>query len=477
MNDSEALNDFGDGLYDGISSSMEENAGPLYAGENRMQRVSSNCTNSPVSRSATSPGKLFTWAGMYDTECVFRVRFSSVQCRNLDARKLRGTSDPFVEFAWGSSEQFSTPILKGELNPMWKGWLHAFEFNSTVAALKEQCLKIAVYSNRKFASKSLIGTAEIDLFTIATGAVHHDHMLIGSDAGRIVFNCYMEQFSDWEINVDNISVALPAIRNELDRPEGHDFQEDASLPLQKYAVSYFCTMGTNETFHMTNKLKHVDPTKKITFQEDKELSEGAIARLKLLSRKATSHRHGPNNDDDDKDTGAPVGVNWNLENDQLPKITRFSTFDELMSGTMKLEIRCLTVGRGQMSINPENRFLQTLNAYEKERATAGQPIRFSDDIRNTFLFGQSWLSLEKLFEDAVQERLRSPNPILEYGDSNSITVTAPFEQSLALKGHQCGYVYGTFVFTKVPNVRQLRCGVISENGVSASSSVIVGVAK
>ncbi|GMF47287.1 unnamed protein product [Phytophthora fragariaefolia] len=54
-------------------------------------------------------------------------------------------------------------------------------------------------------------------------------------------------------------------------------------------------------------------------------------------------------------------------------------------------------------------------------------------------------------------------------------VTSRFEQSLTLKGHQVGVIYGTILFKRIPDVRQLRCGVNSENGISSSSSVIVGV--
>jgi molybdopterin converting factor small subunit len=103
-------------------------------------------------------------------------------------------------------------------------------------------------------------------------------------------------------------------------------------------------------------------------------------------------------------------------------------------------------------------------------------IQFDDEIRNTVLFGQTWLSLEKIFEDALQERLkRKADGTLENGLGLSENfITSKFEQSLTLKGHQVGVIYGTILFKKIPDVRQLRCGVNSENGISSSSSVIVG---
>ncbi|RHZ02274.1 hypothetical protein DYB31_013866, partial [Aphanomyces astaci] len=103
------------------------------------------------------------------------------------------------------------------------------------------------------------------------------------------------------------------------------------------------------------------------------------------------------------------------------------------------------------------------------------------ELQNTVLFGQSWLSLEKLFEDALQERLRRRTDSKDMDDVASklnpleaSSLTSKFEQNLTLKGHQVGVVYGTVLFTKIPDVRQLRSGVISENGISSSSSVIVG---
>ena len=414
--------------------------------------------HSRASPQKASPKFNFTWPGIYDTECIFRVRISGVQCRNLEARKFRGTSDPFVEFLWAPDEEFTstgeknvpfvTPVIKRELNPTWKGVTFSFEYKSTVGALKNKMLRIAVYSSRTFQSKSLIGHTEIDMYTIATGAVHHDHNLKGCDSGRIVFNCYMEQFSDWTIGIDEIGLAIPAYQDEFDRPEGHDFQEDADLPLQKYAVSYKCTIGMNETFYMTNRLKQAVTG---TFNN---LSFPAMARLKVLASRKT-------------DESDPVGVKWASDQDTLPDILRYSTFDELMSATIKLEIRSLMTGRGQMTMNQDNGFIHLLQNYAKEHN-----IDFHPDLVNTTLFGQSWLSLEKLFEDAMQEKMKNGNSF-----EHMASLRSTFEQSLALKGHQCGFVYGTVVFHKIPNVRQLRSGVISEHGVSASSSVIVGLPK
>ena len=74
----------------------------------------------------TSPKINFSWPGIHDTDCIFRVRISGVQCRNLEARKFRGTSDPFVEFYWAPNEEFAsngeknepfvTPVIKNDLN-------------------------------------------------------------------------------------------------------------------------------------------------------------------------------------------------------------------------------------------------------------------------------------------------------------------------------------------------------------------------
>lgn len=115
-----------------------------------------------------------------------------------------------------------------------------------------------------------------------------------------------------------------------------------------------------------------------------------------------------------------------------------------------------------------------------EQAAPPQDAKFDDEIRNTLLFGQTWLSLEKSFEDALQERIKrklDADPALGLnglGFSDNF-VTSKFEQSLTLKGHQVAVIYGTILFKKIPDVRQLRCGVISEAGISSSSSVIVGV--
>ncbi|KAI9908095.1 hypothetical protein PsorP6_003151 [Peronosclerospora sorghi] len=421
-----------------------------------------------------------------DEECLFRVRISGIQCRNLQGRRLSGKSDPFVEFYWDDDDEkapYVTPIIKGDLNPNYKGVLIAFEYRASLRALSTKKLVVKVFSNRTFQAKSLIGETSVDLWSIATGPVHHDHHLIGCDNGRVVFNCYMEQCSEWNISVSDVGVMMPAIANELDRPEGHDFQEDASLPLKKFGVSYKCTIGTNERFYMGNTLKHAI---KREIGEIQEVSFQSLARLAVLSSRVSIPNIQAKNEagaDDDfaGDTllaQDPIGVGWTSSSDYLPPITRYSTFDELMSATLTLE---LLVGRGQMSTDPDGGFLSLLEKYKKETlaTTPKASVHFDDEIENTILFGQTWLSLEKIFEDALQERIKKK---YEAG-SDKVTkglglaepfVTSKFEQSLTLKGHQVGVIYGTILFKRIPDVRQLRCGVNSENGISSSSSVIVG---
>ena len=178
-----------------------------------------------------------------------------------------------------------------------------------------------------------------------------------------------------------------------------------------------------------------------------------------------------------------MGANWKRTEDFLPSIVRYSTFDELMSGTLKLEIRGNMTGRGQIT-STDSRFVQSLNDYIADLKEEGgikvvlPPGRevYDDDIWNTFLFGQSWISLEKLFEDAMS----APHNTIEVdgqGTAQLSSMSCTFQEKLALAGHMRGYVFGTVVFTKLPNVRQKRSGVISENGTSASSSVIVGMGK
>lgn len=438
------------------------------------------------------------------TDCIFRIRISGIQCRNLQPRKFRGTSDPFVEFYWANmDEPCVTPILKNELNPTWKGIIFTWEYCATITELKEQKLIAKVYSDRTLKSKSLIGSTEIDLYTIATGPVHHDHHLQGCETGRLVFNCYMEQYDNWDIGVADVGIYLPAISDDLHPYEGHDFQEDASLPLQKYAINYKCTIGMNETFYIGNSLK---PAMK---KEYLELSSPSQKRFNALKRKVQSSSGSTGASSSNSSSAAPnspsskskskskkssasssaeennkniIGVNWTEEEDALPNITRYSTFDEFMSATLKLEIRSFVGGRGEMSIDSDMAFILLLEKYQKEQAEVGEHICLHEDLPNTNLFGQCWLSFECLFEDAIQEHGRRgkygkslKNNAKENQSQNPQWITSRFEQSLELKGHHCGFMYGTIIFKKIPVLRQLRSGVISEHGMRSSSSVIVGL--
>jgi hypothetical protein len=318
-------------------------------------------TNSRPNSPAKSPKLLrsiFDDQGLMssDVECIFRVRISGIQCRNLESRKFSGKSDPFVEFYWDDIPvPFTTPIIKGDLNPTFKGVTIAFEYKQSISLLKEKKLSVKVFSNRTFQNKTLIGSAVVDLLTVAAGPVHHDHHLTGCVNGRVVFNCYMEQCNHWTICVSDVGLMMPAMGNELDRPEGHDFQEDSSLPLKKYAVSYKCTIGTSETFHMGNTLKHAE---RVPFEKVEQISFQALARLKVLasrsmSRSIASHEDPStnvnvsgcvppapsSNDHNAAVLEEPISVVWTSAMDNLPPITRYSTFDELMSATLKLEVK------------------------------------------------------------------------------------------------------------------------------------------
>jgi hypothetical protein len=291
----------------------------------------------------------FSVDGKNDAECLFRVRISGIQCRNLQGRKFSGKSDPFVEFYWDDPSEkapYTTPVIKGDLNPNYKGLLIAFEYKTSLGDLSKKFLVVKVYSSRTFQSKTLIGSAKVDLWSVATGPVHHDHHLMGCDNGRIVFNCYMEQCNNWNISVSDVGVMMPALANELDRPEGHDFQEDASLPLKKFGVSYKCTIGTSETFYMGNTLKNAD---KRSISDVNEVSFQSLARLAVLSsRVSRPHAQqlpaGSLEEDGGQDplvAEDPLCVEWSSVADYLPAITRYSTFDELMSATLTLEVLIL----------------------------------------------------------------------------------------------------------------------------------------
>ncbi|KAF1775180.1 O-GlcNAc transferase, C-terminal [Phytophthora cactorum] len=219
----------------------------------------------------------------------------------------------FASDLWYSVPQ--PPGTEADLNPNYKGVLIAFEYKAPLNALPKRILSVKVFSNRKFHSKHLIGQTQVDLWTV----------------------------SEWNISVSDVGVMMPAIANELDRPEGHDFQEDASLPLKKFGVSYKCTIGTNEKFYMGNKLKHAI---KRELGDIHEVSFQSLARLAVLSSRVSRPNTQPKGDTGAEDEAAtdslvaqdPMGVEWATSSDYLPPITRYSTFDELMSANLTLEV-------------------------------------------------------------------------------------------------------------------------------------------
>ncbi|KAJ5080584.1 tricalbin-1-related [Anaeramoeba ignava] len=138
----------------------------------------------------------------------FNVKMSNFSGSGLIACDRSGTSDPFLKITFDSTKHFQTEVIKKTLEPQWK-FENEFTYDTyTPERLNSKYFKIECWDWNKVEKAELMGSFSMNLWNIATGPKHIDHLLRlrGKPAGRISLDIEMIQKSDVIMNFEEVNV-------------------------------------------------------------------------------------------------------------------------------------------------------------------------------------------------------------------------------------------------------------------------------
>jgi hypothetical protein len=92
---------------------------------------------------------------------------------------------------------------------VWKFALEFFYETRYASKLDKKVFKLDVFDYDRVGSNDLIGSASVDLYTLATGPVYHELVLRdgGKPSGRLQFHCEFELYSEIEVTLSNVKIA------------------------------------------------------------------------------------------------------------------------------------------------------------------------------------------------------------------------------------------------------------------------------
>mmetsp|Transcript_21076 Transcript_21076/g.33993 ORF Transcript_21076/g.33993 Transcript_21076/m.33993 type:complete len:746 (+) Transcript_21076:109-2346(+) len=149
---------------------------------------------------------------------AFKVTISNVRCFNLrhpsELKDVDSTVDAFVEFTWpGRGKTCVTPKKLNEKNPVYENWTKQFFYTTRFPEqLQARKLSVVVIDWNRWKSNTIMGRAEVDLATIATGPTSHYLSIRNNDGdlmGKIYFQVEMEELVR-TMKLQLFDVELPA---------------------------------------------------------------------------------------------------------------------------------------------------------------------------------------------------------------------------------------------------------------------------
>jgi len=139
----------------------------------------------------------------------FRVLIGNFSCKGLPAADSNGLSDPYIVGDFDNYRTFKTPKINKTLNPVWTDFSTQFFYETKYGRkLHLKFLKFDVYDHDMFSKDDYLGQAKIDLYTLATGPIHHELTLKdgSKDAGIIRFDVRMEEYSEVTVSWSSIRI-------------------------------------------------------------------------------------------------------------------------------------------------------------------------------------------------------------------------------------------------------------------------------
>jgi len=434
-------------------------------------------------------------------EARYEVVMSHVKARGSVLSQRRCSF--VVCFEWDGEEQnlegTSGGPSGGEYN--WPG-LARFMHCDSERKRKETssgllCVKLIAVRHHHFraAEKWLVGDARVSLDEVLRGPVHHTLALkatkkcgpgngaFGSEVARISYNCRVTQFATWKLQLSELEFDFdPAAGNAAgdtdeagtdEKAKVESKTEDPSLKLvidmeENSGVGLAQVPLITEPLVVSGEQGEIkvdptaDPTRRMVLQY--QLHDLDKPQPRKFESKAWPCPH----------VNAQRGTlhaSWHAK-DLLPveseEPTRFRSF---LSGNLSFhmyEIRC---DRGA----PKTPTVDNLEASSPGGRTRSTDVIkcLSDEGR---LLGETWIPIEQLFE-IVQT---SQDKAAELCKCNADTGMKKHPGSVAFNkivrryGNQVGRVRGVICFGQVPGAVQLGYGVLTEEGFSLTTPLVMG---
>ncbi|KAJ5072776.1 c2 domain-containing protein [Anaeramoeba ignava] len=141
----------------------------------------------------------------------FHVKLANFKGHNLLATDRNGKSDPYLKVNFDNNKHYKTKTIKKNLNPIWDDFEAEFDYDTVKPdRLAQKVLKVECYDHDRFGSDDKMGSHSIDLWSLATGPSHIDHLLRekGKPVGRLEYDVFMENYSEITIGLKNISTQI-----------------------------------------------------------------------------------------------------------------------------------------------------------------------------------------------------------------------------------------------------------------------------
>jgi hypothetical protein len=142
----------------------------------------------------------------------------NIKIQNVRFKDIHGKLDLSYDINFADTWNFSSTVVKGDLNPTWND-RHVFDFSpDDVLHFHNKHLTIELWKRGVGSKKSQVGYVKVDLFTLASGPVSHNLQLMKKSKKedvekpvkntRVQFDVTMVCTGEAEITVYDIAVVL-----------------------------------------------------------------------------------------------------------------------------------------------------------------------------------------------------------------------------------------------------------------------------
>lgn len=141
---------------------------------------------------------------------VFRVKVSNFHASGLSPKRSAAL---YLQCDFDSYKFFKTPTAakdKRATDVRWRFNLLFFYETKFMDKLDKKLFNVDVYEHKTLGANGVFGSITTDLYTLATGPVHHDMLLTtktNQAVGRLSFDMEMEHITDCHIEIRDLSIS------------------------------------------------------------------------------------------------------------------------------------------------------------------------------------------------------------------------------------------------------------------------------